>query len=97
MQRPQPTWCPLVQGDCKQFDCLWWTHLKGRNPQTGQEMDEYDCAVRWLPLLLIEGAKETRQAAAAIESFRNVTVKGLSQIPVVAVPMLPNTQRNGKL
>ena len=95
MQRPPATFCPLVQGTCKQFDCLWWTHLRGMHPQTGQELDEYDCAVRWLPLLLIEGAKETRQAAAAIESFRNLTVKGLSQIPVVAVPVIPHRTNGG--
>ena len=72
MQRPLATFCPLVQGDCKQFDCLWWIQLRGTHPQTGQELDEYDCAVRWLPILLIENAKEVRQGAAAIESFRNV-------------------------
>ena len=77
MQRPQATFCPLVQGTCKQFDCLFWIQLRGRHPQTGDAIDEYDCAVRWLPILLIEGAQETRQAAAAIESFRNQTVLGL--------------------
>jgi hypothetical protein len=74
MQRPQPTFCPLIQGTCKQFDCLFWTQLRGTHPQTGQEIDEYDCAVRWLPILLIENAKEVRQGAAAVESLRNRVV-----------------------
>lgn len=75
MQRPAATFCPLVQGACKQFDCLWWIHLRGTNPNTGKEVDEHDCAVRWLPTLLVENAKETRQGAAAVESFRNAVVR----------------------
>jgi hypothetical protein len=75
MQRPPATFCPLVQGPCKQFDCLWWIQLRGTNPQTGAEVDEHDCAVRWLPMLLIENAKEVRQGAAATESFRNAVVR----------------------
>lgn len=67
--------CPLVGGDCKQFECMFWTQLRGKHPQTGEPLDEWDCAVKWLPLLLIEGAQETRQTAAAIESFRNEMVR----------------------
>ena len=74
MQRPIATFCPLIKETCKQFDCLFWTRLMGTHPQTAEPIDEYDCAIKWLPMLLIEGAKETRQAAAAIESFRNQTV-----------------------
>ena len=74
MQIQAGTFCPLIQGDCKQFACMFWTKLMGANPQTAEPIDEYDCAIKWLPILLIEGAKETRQAAAAIESFRNQTV-----------------------
>lgn len=67
--------CPLVGGDCKQLACHWFVQLRGTHPQTGEPVDEWDCAVKWLPLLLIEGAKETRQTAAAIESFRNEMVR----------------------
>ena len=68
--------CPLVGGDCKQFECMFWTQLRGTHPQTGDPVDEWDCAIKWLPVLLIEGAKETRETAAAIESFRNEMVRG---------------------
>ena len=80
MQRPAPTFCPLIQGACKQFDCLFWIQLRGTHPQTGAEVDEYDCSVRWLPVLLIENAKEVRQGAAAIESFRNVVAGPRKQV-----------------
>ncbi len=65
------THCPLLDKECIQFKCTFWTQLRGRHPQTGEEVDEWGCAIAWLPLLLIENAKEVRQGAAATESFRN--------------------------
>tara|TARA_Y100000310_G_C19954985_1_gene478571 strand:+ start:224 stop:436 length:213 start_codon:yes stop_codon:yes gene_type:complete len=47
----------------------------GKNPQTGQDVNEWNCAVTWLPMLLIEGSQQTRQTGAAIESFRNEMVE----------------------
>ena len=47
----------------------------GKNPNTGQDVNQWDCAVTWLPMLLIEGSQQTRQAGSAIESFRNEMVK----------------------
>ena len=69
------TFCPLIKEDCIQFKCIFWTQLRGKHPQTGEEVDEYDCAIKWLPMLLIENAKEVRQGAAATESFRNEMVE----------------------
>jgi hypothetical protein len=45
------------------------------NPNTGAEVDEWSCAVGLLPMLLVNAAQETRQGAAATESFRNEFVK----------------------
>ncbi len=55
--------------------CPWYTMLRGKDPNTGKEVDEWGCAIAWLPILLIENAKEVRQGAAATESFRNEVVK----------------------
>ena len=44
----------------------------GGEPQTGKEIDEWDCAVKWMPMLLIENSQQQRQTGAAVESFRNV-------------------------
>ena len=68
--------CPLHNfKPCKKFDCAWFIHIRGNNPQTGEPQDEYGCAVSYLPLLTIENSQQTRQAGAAIESFRNEMVK----------------------
>lgn len=55
--------------------CSWFTQLRGKNPQTGAEVDEWGCAITWLPMLLIENSQQQRQTGAAVESFRNEMVK----------------------
>jgi len=68
--------CPLNNfKKCKQFKCAWFVQMKGTNPNDGKEVDEYACAIAWLPMLLVENATQSRQAGAAIESFRNEMVK----------------------
>lgn len=71
MQLENGTFCPLIQGDCKKLECVWFTRVAGKDPNTGKQVDEYACAVAWLPTLLIENAQQSRQAGAAVESFRN--------------------------
>ena len=75
MQLKQGTFCPLIKKDCIQTQCSWFTQLRGVHPQTGQEIDEWMCAVASLPMLQIEVAKQARSGAAATESFRNEMVK----------------------
>ncbi len=65
--------CPLGH-TCE--TCLWQTHLRGHNPQTGQEIDQVGCAVAFLPVLLIENSQQQRSTGAAVESFRNEMVRG---------------------
>ena len=68
--------CPLNNfNPCKKFDCAWFIQIRGTNPQTGEEQDEFGCAIAMMPLLLIENSQQTRQAGASIESFRNEMVK----------------------
>ena len=77
------TFCPLIQGDCKKLECVWFTQIAGTHPQTGESFDEWGCAVAWMPLLSIENTKRLNEVGSAIESFRNATVDTLS--PVVPV------------
>ena len=45
------------------------------NPNTGEQMNRWDCAISWLPTLLIENSQQQRHTGAAVESFRNEMVK----------------------
>ena len=68
--------CPMNKFEpCKQFECAWFIQVRGQNPQTGQEVDEYACAVAWMPLLMIDNSQQQRQTGAAVESFRNEMVR----------------------
>ena len=67
--------CPLDGfKPCRQIDCAWFVQLRGTNPNTGQDIDEWGCAMAWQPILMIENSQQQRQTAAAVESFRNEMV-----------------------
>ena len=72
--------CPLLKGACVENRCQWWVQIRGKHPQTGVDIDMHDCAIKWLPVLMIETSKETRQAAAAVESLRNESVTASQQM-----------------
>lgn len=69
--------CPLLKQ--KQEDvchtCGFYTHVRGKHPQTNEELDHWACSIEWLPTLLIENSQQSRQTGAAVESFRNEMVK----------------------
>jgi hypothetical protein len=68
--------CPLnIFEPCKQLDCAWFLKIRGSNPNTGEDVDDWGCAIAWMPLLLIENSQQQRQTGAAVESFRNEMVK----------------------
>ena len=75
MKLEQGKFCPLIGKDCIQLQCAWFTQVRGMNPNTGEEVDDWSCAVTWLPTLMIENSQQQRHTSAAIESFRNETVK----------------------
>ena len=69
------TFCPLIKKDCVGLTCAWYTRVQGYDVNTGGQVDSYECAISWLPMLLIENSGQQRQTGAAVESFRNEMVK----------------------
>ncbi len=57
------------------YRCSWYVQIRGTDNNTGKEVDNWGCAIAWMPVLMINTANETRQGAAATESFRNEMVK----------------------
>lgn len=57
------------------WQCPKFVTIRGKDPQTGAEVDQHGCVDSFLPLLLIENAQMSRQTGAAVESFRNEVVK----------------------
>ena len=73
--------CPLgceceTTRDNKIVRCAWYTKLVGLDPNTGKEVDDWSCAIAWMPILQVEMSKTNRGQTQALESFRNETVKG---------------------
>jgi hypothetical protein len=74
MKLEQGKFCPLIQKDCIGLQCSWFTQIRGMNPNTGEPVDEWGCAITWLPMLTIENSQQQRSTASAVESFRNEVV-----------------------
>lgn len=68
--------CPLDNfNPCRQLDCAWFMKIRGKDPQTDNEIEEWGCSMAWLPILMIENSQQQRQTGAAVESFRNEMVR----------------------
>lgn len=68
--------CPLDNfNPCRQLECAWFLKIRGQNPNTGEDIDNWGCSMAWLPILTIENSQMQRQTGAAVESFRNEMVK----------------------
>jgi hypothetical protein len=84
--------CPLNNFEpCKQLDCAWFMKIRGKNPNTGEDVDEYGCSMAWLPVLMIENSQQQRSTGAAVESFRNEMVKANEKSQQV---LLASVQQN---
>lgn len=76
--------CPLGSEceeikDNKIYRCMWYTKVVGQDPNTGETIDDWSCAISWMPTLQIETSSTQRGVSTALESFRNETVKGQAQ------------------
>lgn len=75
MKIEKGNFCPFVNGPCKKFECMFFIQVRGTNPNTGQEVDEWDCAISWMPILMIENSQQQRHTTASVQSFRNEMIK----------------------
>ena len=87
MKLGQGKLCPLIGENCRQLECSWYTKLAGVHPQTGEPVEEWGCAVAWIPFLQVDTSKAMNSAGAAIESLRNETVDRLT--PSIEIQKLP--------
>lgn len=79
MQLKNGTFCPFIKKDCVGLQCTLYTKVQGTDTNTGKEVEDWACAIAWLPMLLIENSGQQRQTGAAVESFRNEMVKSNEQ------------------
>jgi hypothetical protein len=64
-------YCPLLKKECIKHDCSWYVTVRGYDINSGKEVDNQQCVVTTLPMLLIENSGQQRGTGAAVESLRN--------------------------
>ena len=72
--------CPLGSKceevkDNKLHRCAWYTCLQGKDPQSEQHIDEWRCAMAWMPVMMVENAQTTRGVNSAVCSLRDESIK----------------------
>jgi hypothetical protein len=94
--------CPMMGGEeCVEdgairngelVKCRFWIQVQGRHPQTGETVNNGDCAMAWMPILMIENSKVNRETGAAVESMRNESVTTGQQITAALITAANNKQ-----
>lgn len=87
-------WCPLIKKECVGLKCSWFIQVRGMNPNTGEMVDEWNCAIAWLPMMQIETSQQARQAGAAVESFRNEVVRTNAENQQLYINFMQQSQNN---
>jgi len=60
----------LVEGKIETHACPKWINIIGKEPQTGQNINQWNCSDAWVPILLIENSKMQHETAASVDMFR---------------------------
>ena len=72
----------LVKSQCIEHNCQFYQHLYGTDPQTGNAVDAYGCAIAWLPILTTEQTQKVNQLSADVQQFKNTLVVMAHHDPV---------------
>lgn len=90
--------CPLDGfNPCRELECAWFMQIQGKNPNTGADINEWGCAMAWLPIMVLENSQMQRQTGAAVESFRNEMVKANEQSQQVLLATAQQVNPNLKV
>lgn len=74
MSKSKGPLCPLLRKPCVEGECAWWVHITGVHPQSGAQMDLWDCSIKWTPVMMLDASKNMKNVQAAVESMRNDVV-----------------------
>lgn len=70
---PDDRYCPFWRQKMSKVchTCSLWTLLRGKNPQTEEMIERWDCSLAHLPTLMLEAAQQSRQAGASTDKVAN--------------------------
>ena len=95
---PKGTICPLHRKDVSRVchTCAWYTRIQGVNPQTGEHLDKWLCAITAQVLAVLDVGKAATAGAATTQELRNDMKRERGQqTRLLATQLLPNN--NGRL
>jgi len=87
---PKGMTCPFHRRDMSRVcsTCPMWVSIKGTNPQTGVEVDQWECAIAVTPMTVLEAAKQSREAGASVDHLRADFAKAHEQSMRLALSQL---------
>jgi len=93
MQKPIQTAgeiCPFHRKDVSKVchKCPLYLHIRGRNVNTGSDIDHWGCAFAFGPALMIENTQMQRETGAAVESLRNIAASQTALTPRESVQLV---------
>lgn len=71
------SFCPLWRKPRNKVchTCAWYIQVIGKNPQTGQDLSEWNCSIAFMPMMQIETTKAGRETTATVDSLRDEVQK----------------------
>ena len=74
---PENLVCPLHKKAMSKVchTCPMWISVRGKNPQTGEDIDDWNCALAWSAILSVQTAKEAHMVSCEVNAMRNETKK----------------------
>lgn len=67
--------CPFLNKPCIEKDCILFVNVQGKHPQTGKDIDMWDCSFKIQNLLLMEHGRQLEGLRIVSEETRNQTIK----------------------
>ncbi|MGE0373176.1 MAG: hypothetical protein AB7Q01_15010 [Gammaproteobacteria bacterium] len=67
---PDGKLCHYNRQPCMRMECARWRNIKGMDPQTGQQLDRWDCGDNLQEFLILEQNKLLREFNAELATLR---------------------------
>lgn len=67
--------CPFINKTCLEHKCMFFVNVVGKHPQTGKDIDMWDCTFKIQSLLLMEHGRQLEGLRMVSEETRNQTSK----------------------
>ena len=70
---PENLICPLHRKAMAKVchTCPMWMAIKGKHPQTGEDLDDWNCALVWGPIIAVQQTKEAHTVSRELNIMRN--------------------------